>query len=178
MTIGAQFISIDADIDGKITKAIAELELNLGRVFAGIVEEAFVSLVQETPQWSGFMTASWNMTVNRVGRQTAVESDYPQPENPYQKGHSRAVIDALSRAEGKSKSFKDRFQARGWTIHVNNAVPYARMVNSGEVKLRTNVGHSPGFFERFEARINGVKVPPQGWSYYSTTDFLGQGQTS
>ena len=101
------FLTINTDFNAQVKREIREMELKLGRVFSGIVEEAFVNLVLETPQYSGTMAASWNMTVNRASFR--VSGNFPFPENPYQKGDLPAVMEALGKAQGKSKSFKDRF---------------------------------------------------------------------
>jgi len=166
--------SANVDFSAQIKAEIKALELGLGRVFAGIVEEAFVSLVFETPQYSGTMAASWNMTVNRDSHR--VSKNFPYPENPYQKGDMPAIQEALSNAHGKSMSFKDRFEAKGWTIQINNAVDYASAVNDGSVQLRSEVGHSPGFVERFITRVeNSHAGVGSSWDYYANTDFLGRG---
>jgi hypothetical protein len=173
---GVTNISMNSDMyKTAMLKEIKELEINVGRVLAGMAERAFVRLVFETPQYSGWMAASWMMTVNRQSHQTAEESKYPKPENPYQKGHSTAVVDAISRAEGKSKSFKSRYEAKGWSIHFRNNVPYASEVEDGTVQLRSNVGHSPHFFERFQQELAEAKaVTPAQWEFYGKTDFLGR----
>jgi len=168
------FLTINTDFNAQVKREIREMELKLGRVFSGIVEEAFVNLVLETPQYSGTMAASWNMTVNRASFR--VSGNFPFPENPYQKGDLPAVMEALGKAQGKSKSFKDRFEAKGWTIEVANGVDYASNVNDGDIKLRSEVGHSPGFVEQFMMRVQGaVAYSDSDWNYYANTDFLGIG---
>jgi hypothetical protein len=177
MAVGGMFSMIDSKTEkAKIDSIIAKLQKDVVRVFAGIVEEAFVQLVQETPQWSGFLAASWNMTVNRASRQTANKGDYPDTDNPYQKGLDPAVRDALSRAEGKTL-FQSRFQAHGWVITVNNNVDYAEDVNNGSIKLRTKVGHSPGFFDAFVYRVQNAHAYMNDgtWDFYANTNFLGEG---
>ena len=176
MALNTQFLSITPGVDKQIEKAIKNLELNVGRVFAGIVENAFSWLVLETPQWSGRMAASWNMTVNRASLEPAPESKFPYVKNPYQKGDMKAVRYALSRAQGKSATFKNRFEAHGWTIQIHNGVEYAGLVNSGAVELRAEVGHSPGFFDNFKARVKASQAHTDAdWAYYANTDFLGEG---
>lgn len=166
--------TITENVSEQVDGAFKELEVSLGRVFAGMVEEAFVQLVFETPQWSGMTAASWNMTVNRASYKTASRNDFPFTNNPYQKGDLPAIMHALNRAQGKSATFKDRFEARGWIIEVNNGVEYAADMNDGNMNLRAEVGHSPGFFDRFQDRVNTAQADdPITWNYYANTDFLG-----
>ena len=172
--MGGVNLTITTDFSAQVKRELKAMEMKLGRVFAGIVEEAFVKLVLETPQYSGTMAASWNMTVNRSSFR--VSGNFPFPDNPYQKGDLPAVMEALSNAHGKSHSFKDRFEAHGWTIQVANGVDYAMDVNEGRVKLRSQFGHSPGFVEQFMMRVDAAVANTESeWNYYANTDFLGVG---
>ena len=177
MAVGGMFTFLDAKaLQRDIDKAIVRLNSETMKVFAGIVEEAFVTLVLDTPQWSGYLAASWNMTINRKSNRTADKGSYPYTDNPYEKGMMPAIADALSRAEGKT-SFQGRFGARGTSIHVTNNVPYADLINAGAVPLRTEVGHNPGFFDRFIYRVQHAHayMSDGTWDYYANTNFLGQG---
>jgi len=78
--MGGVNLTITADFSAQVKRELKAMEMKLGRVFAGIVEEAFVKLVLETPQYSGTMAASWNMTVNRSSFR--VSGNFPFPDNP------------------------------------------------------------------------------------------------
>jgi hypothetical protein len=102
-----------------LKKAKAELRKEVTDVFKGYVIVAFNMLVDETPQWTGYATAQWNIGVNRLDMSTSSlfaedraeiaglfnsdqkVSDITFSKKPKYKSHSAAVNEARERNSDK-----------------------------------------------------------------------------
>ena len=167
MTLRAGFLNINDDFNQQLQAELKKFKVEFKAVIAAIVEAPFATLVFETPQWSGTLAASWNLSVNRANYFSS--ENFPEPENPYKKGDLPAINESLSRVRG----FRERFIASGWIIEVTNGAEHASQVNSGEYTLRKDAGHSPGFVDRFIQTVESTVVNSHNWKHYAYSNFLG-----
>ena len=119
------------------------------------LEEEFMTLVIETPQWTGTTAASWNVgTGNVAGDSTAgvrVQSERKR-KNALSAGHLAAVNIALSENWDNFEAYKKSYTLTNLTFY-NNA-PGAVTAEEGPLRP-ANIPPGTEAFERFKLRIQG-----------------------
>jgi len=120
---------------------------DVGDVLARGIWKEFLTLVEETPQWSGTTAASWNLSMK------GDRSVRPQPKRTrataLQKGHQAAV--RIATAYNFNKMAMDiATEYTHAAIVVENWAPGAGQAESGHVRP---VNIPNGAFERFQVRV-------------------------
>ena len=117
---------------------LARLDREISAAFAGWTKRIFTGLVQDSPQYSGDMTANWTISLNTP--------DYSYSEIPnkylasapfandvqgevYQRGHPIAVAMALAKMSGVNPTWRDK-------VFFANATPIAEKIEAGQIALR------------------------------------------
>ena len=125
-----------------------------GRQLNDEIWNAFVVLVEETPQWSGSTAASW-----RIG--FAAPEEYTQMPRPssvaeaLQKGHSEAVEHALYESVGFRMEDHDLMRYTTQDIMVTNASPQFNVAEFGPLR---RVNQPGGAVQHFMDTIEKINI--------------------
>jgi len=110
------------------------------------IGNAFITMVRETPQYSGTTAASWN--IGPPGATSEEVREQPEPNPPLKKGHGAAIEVARSSNEGNLKNLVGINKVRDVLV-INNA-PGAEQSEHGPVR---KVNEPAGMFEIFKSAL-------------------------
>lgn len=142
----------DIDLAGKaILKDIGD------SVAEGIWEE-FLILLEETAQWSGTTTASWNLQVRGRGLKSDSHMIIMPPRtkaDALRKGDSAAIAVAVAQNQGVLDNLSTDYVRKD--IFISNAAPGAYTAEYGKVRECNTPG---GALARFEERLQTKLFAP------------------
>lgn len=125
---------------------MARLDREISIAYFKWTVRVFSGLLQDSPQWSGDLTANWNYSVSkpdfsytRVPNKTGDDGridHWRQNQGVFERGHQLAIQDAMNRMQSvPMPTWRD-------TVFISNATPHdaggylVDAIESGQVKLR------------------------------------------
>ena len=145
------YVSYIARELSNVKKAIFK---EIGDRVAEEIEKAYEELLIRTPQWTGTMTASWNLELAPRLHPPGLD-DYDvigDVSDPKYAGHLAAVNYGLQKAQGALDDISTKYTTHD--IYVNNNTPWYRRMETGDLRPINATGFNAHL--DFEDKIRSI----------------------
>lgn len=145
---------------GELDAWLMSVQRDLEHLARGLATEAFIKILDHSPQYSGDFAANWKLSVGEMDKSYGVMlfgKLFPDPD-PFINGDEEAIMKAMSNAMGKLDGFK-----LGQTIWISNSsahlTTYAWKIENNQIRFRPgNYGGTIGL-TMDDMRVHYSNIP-------------------